>query len=118
MHEYLVLLYYKITIVTMTDEKGNPYPIEDKKNGGDPICPEGHKIDYDFDPMNDPINPMFRCISALKEPEDDIKRMIENPEKAAAALGGSKKITRRHKRYTRRRHKRRRYNSRRHRRKY
>lgn len=47
------------------DEKGNPYPIENK-NGGDPTCPGGYKIDYDFD-IFDPINPPFRCISALKE---------------------------------------------------
>ena len=45
------------------DEKGNPFPIENK-DGGDPICPGGYKIDYDFD-IFDPINPPFRCISAL-----------------------------------------------------
>jgi hypothetical protein len=45
------------------DEKGNPFPIENK-NGGDPTCPGGYKIDYDFD-VFDPINPPFRCISAL-----------------------------------------------------
>jgi hypothetical protein len=48
------------------DEKGNPYPIENPE-GGDPICPPGYKIDYDFDPFNDPINPPFRCISSLKD---------------------------------------------------
>jgi len=30
------------------DEKGNPFPI-DNPEGGDPICPGGYKIDYDFD---------------------------------------------------------------------
>jgi hypothetical protein len=51
------------------DEKGNPFPIENPE-GGDPICPGGYKIDYDFDPFNDPINPPFRCISSLKDPND------------------------------------------------
>ena len=51
------------------DEKGNPFPI-DNPEGGDPICPGGYKIDYDFDPLNDPINPPFRCISSLKDPND------------------------------------------------
>lgn len=71
------------------DEKGNPFPIENPE-GGDPICPGGYKIDYDFDPLNDPINPPFRCISSLKDPndakpddaknkdEDDIKNKIDN----------------------------------------
>lgn len=51
------------------DEKGNPLPI-DNPEGGDPICPGGYKIDYDFDPMNDPIDPPFRCIPALKDDSD------------------------------------------------
>ena len=51
------------------DEKGNPYPIENPE-GGDPICPGGYKIDYQFDPINDPINPLFRCIPSLKEDGD------------------------------------------------
>ncbi len=51
------------------DEKGNPFPIENPQ-GGDPICQGGYKIDYDFDPFNDPINPPFRCISSLKDPND------------------------------------------------
>ena len=51
------------------DEKGNPFPI-DNPEGGDPICPGGYKIDYDFDPLNDPINPPFRCISSLKDQND------------------------------------------------
>jgi hypothetical protein len=51
------------------DEKGNPFPI-DNPEGGDPICPGGYKIDYDFDPMNDPIDPPFRCIPALKDDSD------------------------------------------------
>lgn len=71
------------------DEKGNPFPIENPE-GGDPICPGGYKIDYDFDPFNDPPDPLFRCISSLKDPddekpddaknknEDDIKNKIDN----------------------------------------
>ena len=53
------------------DEKGNPFPIENPE-GGDPICPGGYKIDYEFDPINDPINPPFRCISSLKDPTDGL----------------------------------------------
>jgi hypothetical protein len=53
------------------DEKGNPLPIENPE-GGDPICTGGYKIDYQFDPMNDPINPPFRCIPSLKEPTDGL----------------------------------------------
>lgn len=74
------------------DEKGNPFPI-DNPEGGDPICPGGYKIDYDFDPFNDPPDPLFRCISSLKDPndgkpddaknkdEDDIKNKIDNAAK-------------------------------------
>jgi hypothetical protein len=114
----------KLTSTGPTDENGNPFPMENTKEGGDPICPGGYKIDYDFDPINDPIDPLFRCVSALKDPEDGIKGMIENPAAAAGgdmggamngamngAMGGSKKTTRR-------RCKRRRYISRRQRRKY
>ena len=64
------------------DEKGNPLPVENPE-GGDPVCPGGYKIDYDFDPFNDPINPPFRCISALKDPTDGIAgkalEMANNP---------------------------------------
>ena len=56
------------------DEKGNPFPI-DNPEGGDPICPGGFKIDYDFDPLNDPINPLFRCISSLKDSNDGIQNL-------------------------------------------
>jgi hypothetical protein len=56
------------------DEKGNPFPI-DNPEGGDPICPGGFKIDYDFDPLNDPINPPFRCISSLKDSNDGIQNL-------------------------------------------
>ena len=65
------------------DEHGNPFPMENKEEGGDPICPGGYKIDYQFDPMNDPINPLFRCIPALKDPNDGaagkLLAMANNP---------------------------------------
>jgi len=92
------------------DEKGNPFPFDDPKGGGDPICPGGYKIDYDFDPFNDPINPPFRCISALKDPSDgpttNIINKLNNPASnitdlayvtAPAAGGGrsAKRIRRR-----------------------
>jgi hypothetical protein len=65
------------------DEKGNPFPIENPE-GGDPICEGGYKIDYQFDPINDPINPPFRCIPALKEDGDGgtinkLLKMANNP---------------------------------------
>jgi hypothetical protein len=87
------------------DEKGNPFPIENPE-GGDPICPGGYKIDYDFDPFNDPINPLFRCISALKEPSEEPKESsimdkLNNPasnitdlalKASAPAAGGGRTI--------------------------
>lgn len=64
------------------DEKGNPFPIKNPE-GGDPTCPGGYKIDYDFDLWNDPINPLFRCITALKDPTDGpaekMMKMANNP---------------------------------------
>ena len=84
------------------DEKGNPFPIENQ-DGGDPTCPGGYKIDYDFDPFNDPINPLFRCISALKDPNDgptsNIMNKLNNPSSnltnlvvpTPAAVGGRTK---------------------------
>ena len=90
------------------DEKGNPFPIKNPE-GGDPICPGGYKIDYDFD-VFDPINPPFRCISALidtsigKQP-NKIMDKLNNPAGnvtglAAKALnkpvGGRRYRSRRH----------------------
>jgi hypothetical protein len=99
------------------DEKGNPFPIENQ-DGGDPTCPGGYKIDYDFDPFNDPINPLFRCISALKDPNDiitsNIMNKLNNPESGVTdivkseipikipAAGGSRKHTPRRTRLLRR----------------
>jgi hypothetical protein len=71
------------------DEKGNPFPIENPE-GGDPICPGGYKIDYQFDPINDPINPPFRCIPSLKDPNDGVAgkllAMANNPSAGVADL--------------------------------
>lgn len=85
------------------DEKGNPFPI-DNPEGGDPICPGGYKIDYDFDPLNDPINPPFRCISSLKDPNDgkqnlginnivnmDMSSELQIDEETIRGGGGTKK---------------------------
>jgi hypothetical protein len=73
------------------DEKGNPFPI-DNPEGGDPICPGGYKIDYDFDPFNDPINPPFRCISSIKDPNDGaaakLLEMANNPSAGVANAAG------------------------------
>lgn len=71
------------------DEKGNPLPIKNPE-GGDPICIGGYKIDYQFDPMNDPINPLFRCIPALTDPTDGIAgkllAMANNPSSGVGNL--------------------------------
>ena len=97
------------------DEKGNPYPIENPE-GGDPICIPGYKIDYDFDPFNDPINPPFRCISSLKDPSDSVAnkvlQMANNPSSGIQNMamkiprgmsGGSRRKYRNHTRKIRRR---------------
>lgn len=97
------------------DEKGNPFPFDDPEGGSDPICPGGYKIDYDFDPFNDPINPPFRCISAVKDPSDgpttNIMNKLNNPSRnvtnlivnAPAAGGGgrTKRMRRRRRLYGR-----------------
>ncbi len=74
------------------DEKGNPLPIENPE-GGDPICVGGYKIDYQFDPINDPINPPFRCITALKDPSDGIAgkllKMANNPSSGVANMAAT-----------------------------
>ena len=71
------------------DEKGNPFPIKNPE-GGDPTCPGGYKIDYQFDPINDPINPLFRCIPALKDPNDGVAgkllAMANNPSSGVQNL--------------------------------
>jgi hypothetical protein len=102
------------------DEKGNPFPI-DNPEGGDPICPGGFKIDYDFDPLNDPINPLFRCISSLKDSNDGIQNLgvknIVNMDMSSELQtdedtirgGGTKKYKHTSYSKTRRRHRRRRH---------
>jgi hypothetical protein len=102
------------------DEKGNPFPI-DNPEGGDPICPGGFKIDYDFDPLNDPINPPFRCISSLKDSNDGIQNLgvknIVNTDMSSELQtdedtirgGGTKKYKHTSYSNTRRRHRRRRH---------
>ena len=101
------------------DEKGNPYPIENPE-GGDPICPGGYKIDYQFD-IFDPINPLFRCVPALKDDGDGVTgkllKMANNPSGGVANImtgplpgfGGGKHHSHRHRlrrshRSSRRRH--------------
>ena len=101
------------------DEKGNPYPI-DNPEGGDPICPGGYKIDYQFD-IFDPINPLFRCVPALKDDGDSVAgkllKMANNPAGGVANMmtgplpgfGGGKRRSHRHRlrrshRSSRRRH--------------
>jgi hypothetical protein len=109
------------------DEKGNPLP-EDNPDGGDPKCPDGYKIDYQFDPINDPINPLFRCIPALKDPTDGVAGKllamanntsggVENLASGNIPVFGGTKRRSRTRRRTRHRHRhRRRRSSTRHRR--
>ena len=101
------------------DEKGNPFP-QENQDGGDPTCPGGYKIDYQFDPINDPINPLFRCIPALKDPTDGVAgkllAMANNTSGGVENLatgnipvfGGTKRSSTRrsHRRSTRRRRRR------------
>ena len=103
------------------DEKGNPLP-EDNPDGGDPKCPDGYKIDYQFDPINDPINPLFRCIPALKDPTDGVAGKllamanntsggVENLASGNIPVFGGTKRRSRTRRRTRHRHRRRRSSS-------
>ena len=66
------------------DEKGNPFPLKNPE-GGDPICPGGWKIDHDFD-VFDPINPPFRCISALKNTSDRISKIMNKLNNPATGV--------------------------------
>jgi hypothetical protein len=66
------------------DEIGNPFPLKNPE-GGDPICPGGYKIDYDFDVL-DPINPPFRCISALKDTSDSISKIMNKLNNPASSI--------------------------------
>ena len=88
------------------NKNNNPKPLPNPE-GGDPICPCGYKIDYQFN-IKDEINPKFNCISALKDPSDGIaNKMLEmanNPSSGVAnvvnnniPVGGKhrKKMTRR-----------------------
>ena len=72
------------------DELGNPLPLKNPE-GGDPICTGGYKIDYDFDIL-DPLDPPFRCISALKDSSDDISKMmnkVNNPASGVTDIANS-----------------------------
>ena len=66
------------------DELGNPLPLKNPE-GGDPICTGGYKIDYDFDVL-DPINPPFRCISALKDSSDGISKIMNKLNNPASGI--------------------------------
>jgi len=110
------------------DEKGNPFPIENQE-GGDPTCTGGYKIDYDFD-IFDPIDPLFRCIPALKDPSDGFAgkmlEMANNPSSGVIndmtnmnSIGGavnSRRKNTRNRRRTRRTRRTRRHHTRRRRR--
>ena len=66
------------------DELGNPLPLKNPE-GGDPICPGGWKIDYDFGLLDLP-NPLFRCISALKNSSDGISKMMNKVNNPASGV--------------------------------
>ena len=72
------------------DELGNPLPLKNPE-GGDPICPGGWKIDYDFGLLDLP-KPLFRCISALKNSSDGISKMmnkVNNPASGVTDIANS-----------------------------
>jgi len=58
-----------------TDKDGFPLPLADP-NGGPPTCPSGSKIDYNYNPFIDEINPLFNCISSSEYPDDGIAGKI------------------------------------------
>ena len=66
------------------DEKGKPLPLKNP-DGGNPICPGGWKIDNDFD-ISDPLEPPFRCISALKDTSEGISRMMNKLNNPASSI--------------------------------
>jgi len=53
-----------------------PDPVENP-DGGDPVCPGGWKIDYTFS-IYDKINPLFNCISSLKDSASGIAGKVKN----------------------------------------
>ena len=53
-----------------------PDPVENP-DGGDPVCPGGWKIDYTFS-IYDKINPLFNCISSLKNSVSGITGKVKN----------------------------------------
>lgn len=91
------------------DEIGSPLPLQDPE-GGTPICPGGWKIDDNFN-ISNPLEPPFRCISALKYTSEGISRMMNKlnnpasgvtdiaksaiPRNSQAAGGSRKRIIRR-----------------------
>ena len=89
------------------NKNNNPKPLPNPA-GGDPICPDGYKLDNQFNIM-DKINPEYECIIIdLKDPSDEISnkihKMVNNPSSDVANLvknnipvGGKhrKKMTRR-----------------------
>lgn len=88
------------------NKNNNPKPLPNPE-GGDPICPDGYKLDNQFK-INDKINPEYECISASKDTNNEISNkiheMANNPSSGVANLvknnipvGGKhrKKMTRR-----------------------
>ena len=53
-----------------------PDPVENP-DGGDPVCPGRWKIDYTFS-IYDKINPLFNCISSLKDSVSGIAGKVKN----------------------------------------
>lgn len=103
------------------NKKYQPVPTPNP-NGGDPICPWGYEIDYDFDIL-DPKDPPFSCVSTLRnkrmnveemfkkmnKPESNITDLVKTTiRKTAPAAGGGRKthkkqIRKLKKRYSKRR---------------
>jgi|Laugresu1bdmlbsd_1035121.scaffolds.fasta_scaffold09819_2 hypothetical protein len=72
-----------------------PDPVENP-DGGDPVCPGGWKIDYTFS-IYDKINPLFNCISSLKDSVSGIAGKVKNMlPPNIKVFGGSRRRHNRH----------------------
>lgn len=77
------------------DEKDRdaPDPVENP-DGGDPVCPGGWKIDYTFS-IYDKINPLFNCISSLKDSVSGIAGKVKDMlPPNIKVFGGSRRLRR------------------------
>lgn len=78
-----------------------PDPVENP-DGGDPVCPgSGWEIDYTFS-IYDKINPLFNCISSLKDSASGIAGKVKNMLPPNIKVFGGSRRHNRHRRCHRR----------------